>query len=105
MKTIVMIAAIFVRGVMIKADTELTITEQPNIKNDEISENEAKELLRREVAKELDAEDDDKTDTTKSLEEMTKRELLAYAEEIGVDADKSMTNAVIIDAINAEDEE
>ena len=104
MKKIVMIAAIFVRGVMVKEDTELTVVDNPNIKNDEINEREAKELLNRGVA-ELRSEDGGDTDTTKSLEEMTKKELLKYAEEIGVEANNSMTNAAIIEAINAEDEE
>lgn len=44
-------------------------------------------------------------DTTKSLEEMKKDELIAYANELGIDIPGGATKAEIIDLIIADEEE
>lgn len=105
---IMITSSIFVRGVMCSKDKVLKVVDNPNIKNDEINLREAQELISRGKATEdveIDLNIESDEDTTKPLEEMKKDELIAYANEIGIDIPAGATKAEIIDLINADDEE
>lgn len=95
---VMLLATIFVRGEMLKKGAVV-----------EVNKREAKELITREKATtdiEQSIEVHGDEDTMKPIEDMKKDELLEYAATLpNVEVDESMTKAVIIEAINASEEE
>ena len=88
---LLILSAIFVSGKMFNVDEEV-----------EVNEREAQELLRRGVAKDIDADEDNPT--TKPLERMNKDDLIKYAVELGLEISTEMTKKDIIALINMEAE-
>lgn len=90
---VLILSSIFVRGNMFK-EGEIV----------EVNIREAKELISRGVAADetnLPVEEDN----LKTLEEMTKKELLEYAASIGIEASDKLNKQEIIDLINSDEDE
>ena len=88
---VIILSSIFVRGEMFEVGSEV-----------EVNEREAKELISRGVATD-EADISIEEDTLKTLEEMTVKELVDYAIELGIEVPKKITKQELIDLINSDD--
>lgn len=90
---VLILSSIFVRGEMFEVGSEV-----------EVNEREAKELISRGVATD-ETNIAIEEDNLKTLEEMTKKELLEYAASIGIEASDKLNKQEIIDLINSDEDE
>lgn len=90
---ITILSSIFVRGEMFKEGEEV-----------EVNPREAKELIARGIATD-ETDISVEEDNLQTLEEMTKKELLSYAEQLGIEASDRLNKQEIIDLINSDEDE
>ena len=88
---VIILSSIFVRGEMFEVGSEV-----------EVNEREAKELISRGVATD-ETNIAIEEDTLKTLEEMTVKELIDYATELGIEVPKNPKKQELIDLINSDD--
>lgn len=88
---VIILSSIFVRGEMFEVGTEV-----------EVNEREAKELISRGVATD-ETNIAIEEDNLKPIEEMTKKELVDYANSIGIEASDKLTKQELINLINSDD--
>jgi hypothetical protein len=91
--TIILLKSLMIGGEMCKVGDEVEVTSK-----------EAKELIARGVATDEADVEVTEDETMKPIEDMTKAELIAYADEIGVDVNDGMKKDEIIEAINGDEE-
>jgi len=91
--TIILLKSLMIGGEMCKVGDEVEVTPK-----------EAKELIARGVATDEADVEVTEDETMKPIEDMTKAELIAYADEIGVDVNDGMKKDEIIEAINGDEE-